>query len=413
MTQLNAAAGSLAIGAQFATREPPPPPTKPMPPMGMPSATSMEIMQAAIADMAKRLGDLQQAVSLKVDRDRILSGIWVTPEAVLIASDKVAVVGEVTFADWQRDISGQAIGNLDPSITQIRGGVIKTGKVMSFDGQSYIDLDAVGSQNFIQSHASVLIEAGGNFSFGEPGKALTWNGVDLAIGGNALLGTTPVGSVVIGSINGTSALAGLAVKLNNNAANVMQSGFYLKTNGWDTGNGMAMYDGGIVAQKGGVNQIVISSTGDVTISGNLSGATGTFAGDITTSGHVYATGLVTNGGYTAAIYGNTAAAGVDGVVGISTYKRGVVGVSSSDVGVHGISGNPSTPGLRATSLFGNSSYWGLDVQGYMTINSTSLVSNLNADLLDGYHASQIVLRNQVDVEVSTDGGATWAPVRFR
>jgi hypothetical protein len=49
----------------------------------------------------------------------------------------------------------------------------------------------------------------------------------------------------------------------------------------------------------------------------------------------------------------------------------------------------------------------------MTNSGTELVTNLNADMIDNVHLSGLVQLNQVNVQFSTDNGATWNPVRFK
>ena len=64
--------------------------------------------------------------------------------------------------------------------------------------------------------------------------------------------------------------------------------------------------------------------------------------------------------------------------------------TSGDRGVAGVSRSVGSRGVQATNT-ASASGWALDVtQGYMTINSSTLVSNLNADMVDGLHASRFV-----------------------
>ena len=74
-----------------------------------------------------------------------------------------------------------------------------------------------------------------------------------------------------------------------------------------------------------------------------------------------------------------------GSTGVGVYGDGG---TTGDRGVAGVGRASGVKGVQAT----NTSYgWALDItQGYMTINSTTLVSNLNADMVDGLHASKFV-----------------------
>jgi len=392
VTDLTAPVGRHAIGTQFATPAAPDPATVPAVPTGRPSEASLKIMQGIVSDLSRKLGDLQKAVSLKVDRDRILSGIWVTPEDVLIASEKVSVVGDVTFADWQRDISGQAIGGVAPSITRIRGGVIQTEKILSFDELSYIDLDAAGADIFIRSHDSVLIAADGSFSFGAPGKALTWNNVDLSIGNNVLLGSTAVGTVVAGANMGAQYPGDFTASILSNSGTQIQG--YANTL-FKFVNGVNELDigaGGLFAVYNGVTTFAL----------NTSTGSASYGGDVSTFG-------------VASFFGGTTPNGSGGYCGVRVAGN-AHGIDVSASGGYSAAILKNLSGGTALDLFGSMNVNGVQVfdgGGNLKAVNQNLVTNLNADMLDGYHASSVVLRNQVDVEVSTDGGATWAPVRFR
>ena len=72
-----------------------------------------------------------------------------------------------------------------------------------------------------------------------------------------------------------------------------------------------------------------------------------------------------------------------GVMGVSTTASNGIGVLGSSPYVAGHFSSVSGIAVNAISSAGTA----LAVNGTMTISSTSLVSNLNADLLDGYDAS--------------------------
>ena len=182
-----------------------------------PSAYDQSNAQAVISGLAARLSNLEKSVKLQVSADTVISQILLTQDAALISSDKIAIVGEVTFADWHRTISGQIAGGIDPSITQIIGGVIKTGKVQSFDGLSWLNLDATGATPFIQCQSSVTIDANGAFTFGaSTGKQVVWDGTNLTVGGNSLMGTsaTPL-DTLIGTANGALQLSNFGTELSS------------------------------------------------------------------------------------------------------------------------------------------------------------------------------------------------------
>lgn len=368
-----------------------------------PSPYDISNSQAVIAGLAARLSHLEGAVRLQVSADTVISQILLTQDAALISSDKIAIVGEVTFADWHRTISGQIAGGLDPSITQIIGGVIKTGKVQSFDGLSWLNLDATGTTPFIQCQSAVSIEANGNFIFGATaGAQLTWDGTNLSLGGNSLLAGTSTSTVVSNASYGQAAYSGLSSKLNNNAADVLGGNITFTTSGafqigtatWNgttaTGTGIMYNEYGIVAVNAGVIEFVLNgTTGAATFSGALSAATGTFAGNVTSggnvdvSGYVHATGSFSAAGYNNSISGITTVATNNGVLGSATTGSGVLGIASvtgTGVGVTGEAVGAGATAIVAAALGGAIA---LNVAGTMITNTNTLVSNLNAQYCNG------------------------------
>lgn len=95
-----------------------------------------------------------------------------------------------------------------------------------------------------------------------------------------------------------------------------------------------------------------------------------------------------------ALMGSTTGAGGRGVYGISQSSSGF------GVGVYGVSQSSSGSGVTAYNTAGGK---GLDVIGSMAISSTTLVSNLNADMVDGFHASAFA---------KLAGGNTWTGGQF-
>lgn len=127
----------------------------------------------------------------------------------------------------------------------------------------------------------------------------------------------------------------------------------------------------VSANLGSVTAGSITGTSTIDIAGSAR-----FAGSTTDGGSLYtvvcdAASISFGGG----LKGNAGSGGV-GVYG----DTGTVG----DRGVAGVSRVYGSRGVQAINTAGG---WALDVSGYMTINNTTLVSNLNSDLLDGYHAA--------------------------
>lgn len=86
---------------------------------------------ALIQEIARRLEHVEGQVNLKADGSKLPSQIILGRDVALIQSDKIGVLGDVTFADYVRDQNGQATGAIDPSVTRIRGGVIQTEQIIS------------------------------------------------------------------------------------------------------------------------------------------------------------------------------------------------------------------------------------------------------------------------------------------
>jgi len=231
--------------------------------------------------------------------------------------------------------------------------------------------------------------------------------------GSLLSVSTVLSDVASASASASSALSGLSAKLDNNAATVMSSNFYLKTSGFDAGNGVAIYGSGIVAKKNNVNTFVLNASGDAVFAGDISAATGTFAGNISSAGFISVTGgsltsaSGVQGTFHTALLATANVAGAAGVVGQCATGLaggfGVVGLASSLGGSHGVYGEAT--GNNSTGVYGATNHAGsrgvtavntaaggvaLHVQGRMTIDNTTLVSNLNADLLDGQDRKSVV-----------------------
>lgn len=102
-----------------------------------------------------------------------------------------------------------------------------------------------------------------------------------------LTADTPVAGIgTLGGINNTAqsaaatanaasntanaAVNGLANKLSNGAANVMASGFSMKTPNYDAGYGMVFYDGGLISKWGGdIKYVFDAQSGNQTFTGTL------------------------------------------------------------------------------------------------------------------------------------------------
>lgn len=254
--------------------------------------------------------------------------------------------------------------------------------------------------------------------------------LDGTTGNASILGTLIAGSVVAGSVtigSGGNALSLVDTRAANgqtvyNSINVNTStllkgvlrpdttgAIALGTITWNSitgaltgGSGIAMTAAGIIAAQSGTPTLTITATGFVTVSG-----------DVVTQGQVHAYGSTNTGlGVNAAIFGESVSdrgvfgssqnsAGVQGYsTGSTVNSHGVIGytVSASGYGVWGltnggtgvIAGTDSGIALRAY-LYGGASGVAFQCDGLMTINNATLVTNLNANYLQGYTSGSFAL----------------------
>lgn len=143
--------------------------------------------------------------------------------------------------------------------------------------------------------------------------------------------------------------------------------------GWvgDT-NGIRMYQSGVL-------KVNIPVSGSPSFTGDISGGS-----NINITGQGRFGGSTTEGGVTYAGVFNASGGSTHGVGGWSTTGLGIWGNATSGSGVFG-SATTGT-GVKAQATGGGTA---LQVIGPMTITSSALVSNLNADMVDGLHASSL------------------------
>lgn len=229
---------------------------------------------------------------------------------------------------------------------------------------------------------AVAIDSSGNASFAGTVSAnsvisvgATCNGTAMsAIRSGALSGATAVQPAAIANMltSSSSYILGGAVSVTN-AAGGIKTGNVV----WDAfgnvngGSGIAITSKGIVGvSNNAVTFSVDGTSGAAFFKGNINGATGTFAGSLSTSGQVLGTGTTSSAlGVDAAIVGNTSA--MAGVVGYGaaygvygTYGKGtaygVLGDMANSAGVFGIGkygvigSSDSGAGVFAKSVLGTS-----------------------------------------------------------
>lgn len=224
------------------------------------------------------------------------------------------------------------------------------------------------------------------------------------------------------AIDAAAAVAAAAAKLNKSSADTLSGAISVTSSGgikvgtiaWDaagnvtSGSGIAITAKGLVGASGGSATFSISTTGEAYYSGAVSAGqitTGTItAASLDTSSYLRAYGsspTIVNLGYSSVfptVFGDSTrtagvgvlgnASGGPGVLGRTTNSgnSGVVGwgMAAGANGVYGQSNSSTGAGVRAVN---NDNGPALAVIGKMTISDSTLVTNLNADMLDGNHAS--------------------------
>lgn len=154
--------------------------------------------------------------------------------------------------------------------------------------------------------------------------------------------------------------------------------------GADPATGIAIDANGIRMYQSSALKVNIPVSGAPSFTGDISGGS-----NINITGQGNFAGSSTNSGLIAALFANMGSSATHGVVGAAGASgMGVYGIAngSSRYGVYGEGQSSTSVGVRARNL---SSGTALEVTGPMTISSATLVSNLNADMVDGLHASSL------------------------
>jgi hypothetical protein len=285
----------------------------------------------------------------------------------------------------------------------------------------------------------------GGYNRTSDGAWQTTFAIESATGNLTLLGTIRAASVISvdAYLGGTlvsdvvNNAASVTTKLNKSAADILsgtiefQSAGGFKTgtisvdgSGNATGAGVAITSKGIVGRTAGDTTFTIdATTGAATFKGDITGASGTFTGTVqsASSGNrvilnessssylkVYDSGggtifsiLGVAGTYANSSINGASAISALNVTNASGYSGSAITGTNNGSG-HGVLGNTNStgttrsgvvgisagtgsgaPGVAATNLGG----YGLYCSGQFGINNSTLVTNLNADYLDGNHAS--------------------------
>lgn len=307
--------------------------------------------------------------------DQIIAGTGYTAEQ--LQTDLAAGVGNIVAGvggNYRLNIdAANGLISIGHSAAVYNGAAASGGGVRPMLGITAAGLAMGYNDNSGAWHNSIAIDASGNASF---------SGAINATSGN-FTGTLNVGSVIAGgvTVNGTTMLtiqngaaAGATAvqpaaitNLINRTANTVLSGTISPTSGvansgafkvgtimWDTsgnltsGSGIAITAAGIIGAKSGIPTFSIDINGNAYFKGDITGATGTFAGKIETAASITADGAGVVGafGTAAAIKGRASGMGANALNGVFTggggagvrgeasniLANGVVGINTAGVG---------------------------------------------------------------------------------
>lgn len=232
---------------------------------------------------------------------------------------------------------------------------------------------------------SITLDASGNAAFLGTVSAgsvitssVTVGGVALStISSNASSGKSISDALLV---SGTSVLKGVLVPTDAGAIKTGTITWNATTGALTGGTGIAVTEWGIIGANAGTATFTLeASTGAATFKGDITGGSNI---DITGQGQFK--GSATVSGLVAAVFANMTGGATHGVVGAAgTSGIGIYGISNgtSQIAVYGEGQNAASVGVRARNL---STGTALQVNGKMTIDNSTLVTNLNAQKWNGF-----------------------------
>lgn len=283
----------------------------------------------------------------------------------------------------------------------------------------------------------------------------------------ALIGA---GGQTIGTVagNASAAYAGLGDKLSkaggeilsgaitfNSAGGFKTSGITIATDGSSSGTGVAVTSAGIVGRNGSGITFAIDTSGNATFKGDITGASGTFAGAINTATYVKAQGFVTDASTTAAIMGlngshsgwamaalTSTTSGAGGLFaeapssGYGAWCKGGIGVrgdavGATGVGVHGVSLTGKAvfcdgkfgwgaytyaqPNGSASLFMRADGTWAKPPIGSVDWSAVTGKPSTFTPSAHGHYLSDIQPNNfdTPSFQFSTNGGATWTGILLK
>lgn len=208
------------------------------------------------------------------------------------------------------------------------------------------------------------------------------------VGASTLTSQASAGSAIQQALeaNGSVILTGQLVPTNTGAIKAGTITWNSTTGALTGGTGIAVTKWGIIGANAGTATFTIeTSTGTATLKGNISGGS-----NIDITGTAIFSGINPSGGFgTSAVEANSSLGADWGIVGYGN-GSGYAGVrgynaSSGGYGLHGINNTAAGAGVVAENSTGTA----LKVVGKMTMTNTTLVTNLNADMVDGLQGSAL------------------------
>jgi hypothetical protein len=257
----------------------------------------------------------------------------------------------------------------------ITGGT--SGQFLQTNGSGNLSWVTVGTSGISNGNSSVSVPvANGNIIANVDGNTtmvITSTGANITgyanISGNANVANLGTGGLIVatGNIDGGNLNTGgvLSVTGNANVGNLGTGGLITAT-GTVTGGNLST--AGTLGVTGNANVGNLGTGGLITATGNVSG------GNLTTAGAVVATGNVSGGNLTTA--------------GVVAATGNVSGGNITTAGLVSATGNVSGGNVNATAKVVASILESNVATGTapIVVASTTLVTNLNADLLDGYNS---------------------------
>lgn len=330
------------------------------------------------------LGDIAAGVDIQAALDAGVTNILAGVGSNFVLDVSVAD-GYAVFRHKDAVFLGTAPAGSNKVGMGLSAGGIAIGYNRSSDGawQTKITLDSSGNVSLTGT-----LTAGSVIT-----NSVTVDGVTLStIASNASSGKNISDALLV---SGTSVLKGVLVPTDSGALKTGTITWNATTGALTGGTGIAITEWGIIgAASGSATFSIQASTGAATFKGDITGGS-----NINITGQGKFGGSVTSDSTTWAVVANDASASTGGVIGWAgsagagirgncvsslSSSRGVEGLAASGTGVYGLAS--TGVGVKAQVTGAGTA---LQVLGKMTIDNSTLVTNLNADQVDGFHASAL------------------------